>query len=118
MLNKSGAIPDGDGLYSTRQLIGAIFGAIDLEKLRTQEQITKKYQLDNTIVEASVINKAALLKALAQIADSMVHRITASNLARNEQEDLLRDLASIPVALEGVTRAQTRLSKSKGIKHL
>src|SRR6516164_8800413 len=79
-LNKSGAIPDQDDLYTTRQLIAAIFGAIDLEKLRTQEQITKKYQLDNTIVEASVVNKAALMKVLSAVADSMVHRITASNL--------------------------------------
>ena len=118
MLNKSGAIPDEGGCYTTRQLIGAIFGAIDLEKLRTQEQITRKYQLDNAIVEASVVNKVAVMKVLAQVADSMVHRITASSLQRHKQEDLLRDLSSIPVALEGVTRAQTRLSKSKGIKHL
>jgi hypothetical protein len=108
-LNKDRAIPDKDGLYSTKQLLSAVFGAIDLEKLRTQEQITRKYLLDNRIVEASVIDRAALLKALAQVADSMVHRITASSLARHEQEDLLRDLAGIPIALEGVTRAQTRL---------
>jgi hypothetical protein len=113
MLNKSGAIPDEGGCYTTRQLIGAIFGAIDLEKLRTQEQITKKYQLDNRIVEASVIDRAALLKALAQIADSMVHRITASSLTRNEQDDLLHDLAGIPLALEGVARMQTRLPAAR-----
>ena len=112
-LNKSGAIPDADGLYSTRQLIGAVFGAIDLEKLRTQEQITRKYQLDNAIVEASVVNKVAVMKVLAQVADSMVHRITASSLQRHKQEDLLRDLSSIPVALEGVTRAQTRLPAAR-----
>jgi hypothetical protein len=114
-LNKDRAIPDEGGCYSTKQLLSAVFGAIDLEKLRTQEQITKKYQLDNRIVEASVIDRAALLKALAQVADSMSHRITSSSLARNEQEDLLRDLASIPLALEGVARAQTRLpARSNG----
>jgi hypothetical protein len=114
-LNKDRAIPDEGGCYSTKQLLGAVFGAIDLEKLRTQEQITKKYRLDNRIIEASVINKDALLKALALIADSMIHRINASSLTRNEQEDLLRDLASIPIALENVARAQTRLpARSNG----
>jgi hypothetical protein len=113
-LNKSGAIPDKGACYSTRQLIHAVFGAIDLEKHRTQEQITRKYQLDNAIVEASVIDKTALMKMLTQVADAMVHRITASSLSRDEQEDLLRDLASIPIGLEGVTRAQTELPAARG----
>jgi hypothetical protein len=46
-LNKSGAIADEHGCFSTRQLIGAVFGALELEQLRTQEQITRKYLLDN-----------------------------------------------------------------------
>jgi hypothetical protein len=100
-------------LYTTRQLIAAIFGAIDLEKLRTQEQITKKYQLDNEIVEASVVNKAALMKGLAAVADAMQSRIRASELSRRAQDDLLDDLAGIPIALEGVARAQTRLPATR-----
>jgi hypothetical protein len=112
-LNKSGAIPNKDGLYTTRQLIGAIFGAIDLEKLRTQEQITKKYQLDNTIVEASVVNKAALMKVLSAVADAMVSRIRASELSRQAQDDLLLNLSSIPIAIHETARAQTRLPAAR-----
>jgi hypothetical protein len=109
LLNKNASQADSDGLFTTRQITDAVFGGLNKERLATQRQLTRKYQLENAIVEASVVDRAALMKMLAQIADSMVHRITASSLQRNEQEDLLRDLSSIPVALEGVTRAQTRL---------
>ena len=93
MLNQSSIEPGKDGCYTTQQICQALFGDLRSERLRTQRQITKRYSLDNQIVEASVVNKTAPMKVLAQIADSMVHRITASSLDRHEQEDLLRDLA-------------------------
>jgi len=108
-LNKSGAIPDEHGCFSTRQLIAAVFGAIDLEKLRTQEQITRKYQLDNAIVEASVVRKDELMKVLGAVADAMTSRIRASELSRHAQDDLLRDIAGIPLSVTDVARRQSRL---------
>jgi hypothetical protein len=85
-----------------------------VEKLATQRQLTRKYQLENAIVEASVLNKAALEAGFAQLADAMVHRIMASELDRSAKEDLLRDLSTIPIVLEGVAKRQTRLRVKNG----
>jgi len=52
------------------------------EKLATQRPLTRKYELENSIVEASVLNKAALEAGFSQFADAMVHRIAASELSR------------------------------------
>jgi hypothetical protein len=38
-LNKDSARPDSDGLYTTQQIIGALYGALHQEKLRTQRQM-------------------------------------------------------------------------------
>jgi hypothetical protein len=41
--------------------------------------LTRKYELENSIVEASVLNKAALMAGFAQLADAIVQRIMASD---------------------------------------
>jgi hypothetical protein len=39
-LAKTSATPDLNGLFSTKQIIGAVYGAFDQEKLATQKQLT------------------------------------------------------------------------------
>jgi hypothetical protein len=41
---------DAEGLYSTKQITDAVFGGLADEKLATQMQLTRKYQLENSIV--------------------------------------------------------------------
>ena len=53
-LAKNSTVADGDGLFATWQIIAAVFGAFDQEKLRTQTQITRKLELQNAIAEASL----------------------------------------------------------------
>jgi hypothetical protein len=110
-LAKNSAEPDSDGLFSTRQIIAALYGALDQEKLATQKELTKRYQLNNCIVEASVLNRAEVAKGLAAIADAVVSRIMSSGLARSEKEDILRDISSWPAVLETTARAQSRLPR-------
>jgi hypothetical protein len=110
-LGQSGAEPDSGGCFSTEQLCQALFGSMHVEKLATQRELTKRYRLDNTIVEASVLNRAKIEQALAAIADAMVSRIRASQLNRQEQDDLLANLAGIPVMLEETARSQTKLRR-------
>jgi hypothetical protein len=81
-LAKNSAVPDADGLFTTRQITDAVFGGLSEEKLATQRPLTRKYELENSIVEASVLNKAALEAGFSQFADAMVHRIAASELSR------------------------------------
>jgi hypothetical protein len=52
---KNSAAPDKDGLFTTRQIVGAVYGgALSEEKLRTQRQITRKLELENAITLGSV----------------------------------------------------------------
>ena len=112
-LGKIGAEPD-NGCFSTSQIVDALFGEMHQEKLRTQKQITRKLELENSITTGSVLNWAALSAAFAQVADAMVHRITVSSLTRHEKEDLLRELSEIPVTISNVAHAQTRLPRGNG----
>jgi hypothetical protein len=82
LLAKNSAVPDAVGLFTTRQTTDAVFGGLSEEKLATQRPLTRKYELENSIVEASVLNKAALEAGFSQLADAMVHRIAASELSR------------------------------------
>jgi hypothetical protein len=113
-LAKASATSDAAGLFTTKQIIGAIYGAFDQEKLATQKQLTRKYQIANAIAEASVLDRAEVMKGLAAVADAMVSRIMASELSRAAKEDLLRDLSSVPLVLEEVAHRQTKLPRGSG----
>ena len=115
-LAKASSAPDTDGLFSTRQIVAAIFGAFDQEKLATQKELTKKYQIANAVAEAAFLNRAEIAKGLAAVADAMASRIMASDVDRKVKEDLLVDLATVPLILENTARAQTRLPRGNGTR--
>ena len=116
-LGKTSATPDADGYYSTKQIIAAVYGAFDQEKFATQKELTKKYQLANAVAEASVLDRAELMRGLAMIADAMVSRIMVANVDRAVKEDLLNDLSGVPLILENVAHAQSKLSRGNGSRH-
>src|SRR6516162_9068155 len=78
-------------------------------RTNVQVHLAERYKLDNEITRGQVIRKDELMKGLSRIADSIVSRITASTLSRNEQDDILKELASLPLVLEEAIRAQTQL---------
>jgi hypothetical protein len=90
-----------------------VFAGLTEEKLLTQRQLTRKYELENAITEASVLDRKALEQRLALLADAMTSRIMVSGLTRDEKADLLRDLASIPITCDNIAKRQTRLQRSK-----
>jgi hypothetical protein len=114
-LNQISASPDPDGLFSSQQLVRALYGELHVEKVRTQRALARKLELENDITTASVLNRAELMKAFAAIADAMVSRINSANVPRSVKEDLLKELASIPLILKEVAHAQTRLRRGKAI---
>ena len=115
MLNRAlaqiSAVPGADGCYSTAQLCEALFGVMHQEKIATQKELTKRYRLDNEITEGNVLNRAELSRVLAAVADAMVNRINSANVPRSVKEDLLKELASIPLVLKDVAHAQSRLPR-------
>jgi hypothetical protein len=112
-LAKNNAVAGEDGCFSTQQICDSLYGALHLEKLRTQRATTERIELENRITKGQVLDKVELMKGFAGIADAMVSIISTSGLSREAQEDLQRELASIPLTINDVARKQTRLRRAK-----
>jgi len=110
-LAQASASPDENGLFTTPQLLGALYGELHLQKVRVQRAMAERIELENQITRSQVVDKAMLMRGLSQIADAMVSRIRASSLSRDEQTDLLTELSSVPIVLEDVARRQSRLPR-------
>lgn len=106
-----GTEPDQGGCYPTEQICRCLFGDLQSEKIRKERELTKKYQLENAITEAAFVNRVELMKGFAALADAMTSRIMSSNVDRSVKEDLLNDLAGVPLILENVAHAQTKLRR-------
>ena len=76
--------------------------------------MTKKYELENAITEGSFLNRSELVKGLSTVADAMTSRIMATDVSRSVKEDLLNDLAIVPIVLANVAHAQTKLRRGNG----
>jgi hypothetical protein len=114
LLNQASVAPGEDGCYSTAQLLSAIYGRMHEEKLRTQEQLTKKYELANRTAEGNLLDRAALMQGFSQLADALSNVVMADqNLTRESKEDFLRNLASWPVIVDNVAARQSKLRRSK-----
>jgi hypothetical protein len=102
------------GRSTTRQITDAVFGGLSEEKLLTQRQLTRRYELDNQIVEACVLNGAELEKTLGELADALKQAVMNSALDREAKENFLFNLATWPLRLKTVARAQTKLARRNG----
>jgi hypothetical protein len=111
-LAKSSAAPDANRLFSTRQIVDALYGALHQEKVRTQKELADRYGLENAITRAEVLNRAEVERIFATIADAIKTRIMSSGLSRHEKEDILKDIASFPIVLKEVAHAQSRLPRA------
>jgi hypothetical protein len=112
-LNQISAEPDENALYTTKQLIRARYGELYQERLRVQRETADRIALENQITRAEVLDRSELMRSLTLIADAMVSRIAASELSKDAQSDLLRELSSIPIVLEDTARKQSRLRRAK-----
>jgi hypothetical protein len=107
-LAKNSSAPGEDGCFSTQQIVESIYGALHLEKIRTQRELTKKLQLENSITTGAVLNRRELERGFTQIAEAISARVMSCNeLPRTAREDILRDLSSWPVVIEATADRQT-----------
>jgi hypothetical protein len=115
LLNQASVAPGEDGCYSTAQLLSAIYGRMHEEKLRTQEQLTKKYELANRTAEGNLLDRASLMAGFSQLADALVNVVMMDrNLTRESKEDFLRNFASWPVIVDNVAARKSKLRRSNG----
>jgi hypothetical protein len=110
-LRQSGIEPAEDGTYTTTQITGVLFGDIRSERLRTQREMTRRLRRENEVAEGALVSREGILQGFASLANAMTCHIRASKLDRLEQDDLLRELADLPVivtnAATGATNKQT-----------
>lgn len=59
-----------------------------------------------------LLDRASIAYALAGIADAMTARIMSADVPRSVKEDLLSDPAGVPLILENVAHAQTKLPRN------
>jgi hypothetical protein len=104
-----------DRCFTTQQICEALYGDMHKEKLRTQRQITERYSLENAITQGQVVPRSELMKVMTMIADAITSRIASSKLSREAQDDIMKDIASIPFVLKEVGQAQSRLPRRNGV---
>ena len=63
-LAKSSATADQDGLFTTRQVVDALFGSLAVEKLATQKELRRKLELENAITTASVLDRGGVIEVV------------------------------------------------------
>jgi hypothetical protein len=82
---------------------------MDVEKLATQKELRRKLELENAITTGSVLDRAALSKGFAQLADALSGAVMNSDLPRLAKENFLTNLSGWPLILDEVTSRQTKL---------
>ena len=112
-LAKESIVCGSDGCFSTSEICRAVFGSLSEEKLLTQRELTRKYSLENEIVEGNLLDRSALARVFATIADAISARIMSSELSRSAKSDILKDLSTWPLALQEVADRQTKLPSSR-----
>ena len=94
----------------------AALDALNRERLRTQLQMTEKLKLENAMTKGELLRRSEVMRVMAVIADAVSTRINAaSEVPREVRDDILREIATWPLALKEAEHAQTRL-KTKAEK--
>jgi hypothetical protein len=114
ILNQGGAEPDAGGCYTTEQICACLFGDLRAERLRKERELVRKYQFENEITTCNYLDRSALSAAFSGIANAMVSIVMTSALDREAKENLLKELAGIPIAIEGVAARQSKLRSKNG----
>ena len=114
VLRQAGAEPDQTGCYSTQQITESLYGDLHGQRVQKERELVRRYSLENQITEGSFLDRSELMKGLSAVADAMTSRILSANVDRSVKEDLLNDLAGVPLILENVAHAQSKLSRGNG----
>ena len=113
-MRQAGAEPDEGGCFTTQQITEALYGDLHGQRVQKERELVRRYSLENQITEGTFLSRPELQKGLAMIADAMTSRIMSSPVDRAVKEDLLSDLAGVPLILKNVAQAQTKFRRGNG----
>ena len=81
---------------------------------RNGGELRRKLELENAITTGSVLNKDALSRAFAELADALSSvEMSDRNLSRESKKDFLRNLSDWPLRLQTVADKQSRFRNGK-----
>jgi hypothetical protein len=103
--------PDENGLYTTQQVVGALYGDSSRERIRETKERADNWRLKNDILRGELLPKSLLVPALENIFIIIVQLIQASSLSALEKKDLLANIASWPVVVQNVA-AKAKVSET------
>jgi hypothetical protein len=106
--------PAVDGTYTTRQLVTGLYGDLYGAKLRTQNEQAEKLRIENEVSRGELLSRRELARGFTEVAAAISSRVMAcTELPRLAREDILRDLASVPLVLTQTADKQVRLPRGK-----
>ena len=86
------------------------------QRIKTEKERAEKLRLENQIIRSEYLKRSDVARGQAMIADAIGSRIMAADIPRSVKEEVLKDLAALPLILEEVAHAQSRLAVAKSKK--
>jgi hypothetical protein len=108
-LRDSGEHPDEGDCWSTAQVCAAAYGG-DLHSQRVREVAERAdaWALKNQILRGEYVNRLELEQLRAAIAGHTKSVVRSSGLTREEQDEILKSMASIKLRVRSIAAAQRR----------
>ena len=107
-LRDAQVFPDAGAAYTTKAIAQSIYGSLFAERLRRITEEADKVAIANQVARGELLNRHELEQAMAQVADAIVSVIRNSGLSRFDQEQIQKNLASIPVIIRDIGRRQDK----------
>jgi hypothetical protein len=98
------------------ELAAKAIADVNRQRVKAQKELTEKYRLENMITRAEYLKRLDIARGLATVAEAVVSGIMSSDMPRTVKEDVLKNIASLPLILEEVAHAQSRLAVAKAKK--
>jgi hypothetical protein len=86
------------------------------QRTKTEKAREEKLRLENQITRSEYLKRSEIARGLATIVDAVVSRVMAADIDRSVKEDILKNIVSLPLILEEVAHAQSRLAIAKSKK--
>ena len=102
-----------DHCYSTEQLIKAIYGSIQGERLREVKERADNLSLKNASLRGDLLDRQELAKALEPIFLAVKQLVAASALPKEVRDDLLSTIATYPLTVAHVAAKQRKQLSTK-----
>ena len=107
-LGEAGEVAGPDECFSTRQILRGLYGEVYAERLRKTKEEADMVGLKNAAMRGDFLSRFELQNLFGQIAHAILEIIKSSGLTKEEQNDVRRQIASIPVVLRQTAKAQSK----------